>query len=108
MLNLIFTRFIKVTALGFSTAFLLAGQNAVNAQQQIPNLSPQQAQQLSRDLVPSSSQEFFRQGQYLMEREIQNLRLRQVESNEPVLKINSIPQVKKDRSPSKNPNILPN
>ncbi|MDZ7956441.1 MAG: hypothetical protein RMY34_00780 [Aulosira sp. DedQUE10] len=107
MLNLIFTRFTKVTALGFSTAFLVAGQNAVNAQQ-IPNLTPQQAQHLSRDLVPSSSQDFFRQGQYMMEREIQNLRTRQVESNEPVLKINSIPQVKKDRPPSKNPNILNN
>jgi len=108
MLKLIFTRFIKVTALGFSTAFLLAGQNSVNTQQQIPNLTPAQAQHLSRDLVPSSSQDFFNQGQYLMETEIQNLRLRKLESNEPILNINSIPQVKKDRPPSKNPNILSN
>lgn len=107
MLNLIFTRFFKVTALGFSTAFLLAGQNAVNAQQ-IPSLTPQQAQHLSRDLVPSSSEQFFRQGQYLMEREIQNLQTRQLEPKEPVLKINSIQQIKKDNLPSKNPNTLPN
>ncbi|MBD2339614.1 hypothetical protein H6G64_21815 [Calothrix sp. FACHB-156] len=107
MLKLIFIRFLKVTALGFSTAFLLAGQNAVNAQQ-IPSFTPQQAQRLSRDLAPSSSEQFFRQGHYLMEREIQNLRLRQLEPREPVLKINSIQQVKKDNLPSRNPNTLPN
>jgi hypothetical protein len=107
MLKLVFSRFIKVTAFGFSTAFLLAGQSAVVAEQAFPRLTPQQTQQLSRDLVPYNSQRFFRQGQELMEREIQLLRQRQFSANEPVLNINPIPQVKKERQPSNNFNILP-
>jgi hypothetical protein len=96
MLPLIFTRCIKVTAFGVSTALLVFGQTAVNAQQQLPTLTPAQTQQLSRDLVPHNSQEFFRQGQELMEREIQLLRQRQISPNEPVLKVISIPPIKQD------------
>ncbi|BAY21069.1 hypothetical protein NIES2100_08140 [Calothrix sp. NIES-2100] len=101
MLQLIFPRCIKVTALGFSTALLAFGQTAVHAQQQLPSLTPAQTQHLSRDLVPYNSQEFFRQGQELMEREIQLLRQRQTSTNEPVLKVNSIPPIKKEH-PQKN------
>ncbi|BAY10668.1 hypothetical protein [Calothrix sp. NIES-2098] len=102
-------RFIKVTAtaFGFSSALLLAGQIAVNAEQTLPRLTPQQAQHLSRDLVPYNSQEFFRQGQELMEREIEILRQRKLTANQPVLKVNVIPQVKKNNSPSNNFNVLP-
>lgn len=107
MLKLVFSHFIKVTAFGLSTAFLLAGQSAVNAEQAPPRLTPQQTQQLSRDLVPYNSQRFFRQGQELIEREIQILRQRQLATNEPVLKINLIPQVKKYPLPSNNSNVLP-
>ncbi|WP_256973396.1 hypothetical protein [Nostoc sp. T09] len=108
MLKLVFTRFMKVTAfVGFSTALLLARQTAVNAEQAFPRLTPQQTQHLSRDLVPYNSQEFFRQGQELMEREIQLLRQRQLSANEPVLKVNLRPPVKKDRLPKNNSNVLP-
>ncbi len=107
MLKLVLSRFIKVTAFGFSTAFLLAGHSAVSAEQAFPSLTPQQTQQLSHDLVPYNSQRFFRQGQELIEREIQILRQRQLSTNEPVLKINLIPQVKKHPQPSNNSNVLP-
>ncbi|MBD2354684.1 hypothetical protein H6G41_08575 [Tolypothrix sp. FACHB-123] len=101
MLSRIFSRCIKITAFGFSTAVLVFGNTAVNAQQQLPNLTPVQTQQLSRDLVPHSSQEFFRQGQELMEREIELLRQRQISNNEPVLKVNPLQPIKQD-SPVKN------
>jgi hypothetical protein len=57
MLNIIFHRSIKVKLLVFSTAFFLVGEASANAQQTFPSLTPTQAQQLSRDLFPSSSQD---------------------------------------------------
>jgi hypothetical protein len=105
MLNLIFTGCIKIKPLVLSTAFLLAIQISVNAEQAFPSLTPAQAQHLSRDLVPYNSQEFFRQGKNSMEREIQILRLRQLRPIKPVLKINSVPQMKVPRT-QQNPNIL--
>ncbi|MDZ8056032.1 MAG: hypothetical protein RMX68_031670 [Aulosira sp. ZfuVER01] len=106
MLQLVFTRFIKVTAFGI-TALLLTGQTAVHAEPALPRLTPQQTQRLSRDLVPYNSQDFFRKGQELMEREIQILQQRQLTANQPVLKVNVIPQIKKDNPPSNNFNVLP-
>ncbi|MGF2039647.1 MAG: hypothetical protein RMZ43_030765 [Nostoc sp. CmiVER01] len=105
MLNLIFTGCIKIKPLVLSTAFLLAIQISANAEQAFPSLTPTQAQHLSRDLVPYNSQEFFRQGKNSMEREIQILRLRQLRPIKPVLKINSVPQIKVPRT-QQNPNIL--
>ncbi|MDZ8226626.1 hypothetical protein [Nostoc sp. ChiVER01] len=105
MLNLIFTGCIKIKPLVLSTAFLLAIQISANAEQAFPSLTPAQAQHLSRDLVPYNSQEFFRQGKNSMEREIQILRLRQLRPIKPVLKINSVPQIKVPRT-QQNPNIL--
>ncbi len=95
MLNLIFTECIKIKPLLLSTAFLLAIQTSANAQQAVPSLTPRQAQHLSRDLVPYNSQDFFRQGKYSIEREIQILRQGQQRPIKPVLKIDSVPQIKK-------------
>ncbi|WP_265273739.1 hypothetical protein [Nostoc sp. KVJ3] len=78
-----------------STAFLLAIQTSANAQQPATGLTPAQAQHLSRDLVPYSSQDFFTQGKDSIEREIQLLQQRQLPSIKPVLKIDSVPKIKK-------------
>ncbi|WP_251956255.1 hypothetical protein [Nostoc commune] len=78
-----------------STAFLLAVQTSANAQQAVPTLTPAQAQHLSRDLVPSSSQDFFRQGKDSFEREIQILRRRKLSPIKPILKIDSVSQTEK-------------
>ncbi|QKQ77252.1 hypothetical protein [Nostoc sp. TCL240-02] len=95
MLNLILTRCIKSQLLLISTAFLLAVQSSANAEQPLPSLTPAQAQSLSRDLVPYNSQDFFRQGKDSIEREIQILRQRQLRSIKPVLKIESVQQIKR-------------
>jgi hypothetical protein len=95
MFNLILTRYIKIKPLLVSTAFLLAVQTSANAQQSLPNLTPAQAQNLSRDLVPFNSQDFFRQGKESMEREIQILRQRQLPSMKPILKIDPVQQIKR-------------
>ncbi|MEH2195592.1 MAG: hypothetical protein V7K98_23535 [Nostoc sp.] len=95
MLNLILTGCIKIKTLVLSTAFLLAVQTLANAQQSVPSLTPAQAQSLSRDLVPYNSQDFFRQGKDSIEREIQILRQRQLPSLKPVLKIDSVQQIKR-------------
>lgn len=88
-----------------STAFFLAVQTSANAEPPLPRLTPAQAQHLSRDLVPYNSQEFFRQGKNSIEREIQILKLRQLRPIKPVLKINSLPQIKTPHT-QQNPNIL--
>ncbi|MEH2323676.1 MAG: hypothetical protein V7K32_08905 [Nostoc sp.] len=105
MSNLIFTGCIKIKPLVLSTAFLLAIQTSANAEQPLPSLTPAQAQHLSRDLVPYNSQDFFTQGKNSIEREIQILRLRQLGSIKPVLKIDSLPQIKIPHT-QQNPNIL--
>ncbi|MBG1245211.1 hypothetical protein [Nostoc sp. NZL] len=101
MLNLIFTGCIKIKPLVVSTAFFLAVQTAVNAEQPLPSLTPAQAQHLSRDLIPYNSQDFFRQGKNSIEREIQILRQRQVRPIKPVLKIDSVPQKKRPHTQQK-------
>ena len=105
MSNLIFTACVKIKYLVVSTVFLLAIQTTANAEQPLPSLTLAQAQHLSRDLVPYNSQEFFRQGKNSMEREIQILRKRQLRSIKPVLKIDSLPQIKIPHT-QQNPNIL--
>ncbi|WP_335200881.1 hypothetical protein [Nostoc sp.] len=101
MLNLIFTGCIKIKPLVLSTAFLLAIQSSANAEQAVPSLTTRQAQHLSRDLVPYNSQEFFRQGKYSIEREIQILNQRQQHPIKPILKIDSVPQIKRPRTQQK-------
>ncbi|MBD2524823.1 hypothetical protein [Nostoc sp. FACHB-133] len=95
MVNLILTTCIKSQLLLISAAFLLAVQTSANAEQPLPSLTPAQAQSLSRDLVPYNSQDFFRQGKDSIEREIQILRQRQLRSIKPVLKIESVQQIKR-------------
>ncbi|MEH2457658.1 hypothetical protein [Nostoc sp.] len=101
MLNLIFTGCIKIKPLVVSTAFLLAVQISANAQQAFPSMTPTQAQHLSRDLVPYNSQDFFRQGKDSIEREIKILRQSQLRSMKPVLKIDSVPQIKRPHTQQK-------
>jgi hypothetical protein len=105
MLNLILTGYIKIKPLVVSTAFFLAIQTSVNAEPPLRSLTTTQAQNLSRDLVPYNSQIFFRQGKKLIEREIKILRLRQLHSIEPVLKIDLVQQLKRPHTQQK-PNIL--
>ncbi|BAY77572.1 hypothetical protein NIES25_40390 [Nostoc linckia NIES-25] len=102
MFKLNFIRCIKLKILIFSAAFFMAAETSAKAQQTIPTLTPRQAQNLSRDLVQSSSQDFFRQGNNAFEREIQFLRERQLSSNKPILKIDSI-QIQKRLSTQEKP-----
>ncbi len=85
------TRTLEITFIIFST-MLLAGHTNSRALAQVP-ITPAQAQHLSRDLIPTDSQDFFRQGRNTLEKEIQLLQQRP--APEPVLKINLTPQAKK-------------
>jgi hypothetical protein len=87
-------RTLKITSIIFSTV-LLAGHTTSQALAQVP-ITSAQAQHLSRDLIPTDSQDFFRQGRNNLEREIQALQTRP--APEPLLKINLNPQTKKSRS----------
>jgi hypothetical protein len=106
MLNLILTRCINIKPLLVSIALLLAVQTSANAEQPLPNLTPAQAQSLSRDLVPYNSQDFFRQGKDSLEREIQILRQRQLPSIKPVLKIDLVQQIKRRPYSAKTLNLI--
>jgi hypothetical protein len=70
---------------------LLLISSAVQAQsiptQSIPNLSVRDRQRLSRDLTPSTSQEFFNLGQNQLEREIRLLERRFSAQKESPLRI---------------------
>lgn len=89
----------KIKALVYLVAFLLIEQASATGQQP-PRPTPVQAQHLSRDFFGSDSQDFFKQGQDVIEREIQILMKRQRASTEPVLKVNPQPRIEKDRSPN--------
>lgn len=102
MFNPKFIHSIKLKFLVFSTAFFMAAETSANAQQTIPTLTPRQAQNLSRDLLQSSSQDFFRQGNNAFEREIQLLRERPLSSNKPILKI-ELMQIQKRPSTQEKP-----
>ncbi len=82
----------------FSSVLLLGEQQSATAKPNSP-LTPSQAQQLSRDLIPSQSQEFFRQGQVRIEREIQILTQRSLFFRGNFLQINIDPKGELDRLP---------
>jgi len=71
-------------------------------------VTPAQAQRLSRDLIPSRSQDFFQEGQERIEREIVILLQRQRSEGEPILnirndeinEINQLPQAEIESLPS--------
>ena len=97
-----FTYMTLAIAFVFSTAWLPEKQALAVENQEYP-LTPAQAQQLSRDLIPSPSQEFFQQGREMLEKEIRLLDQRQHTSTEPPLKINVEPQTELDRLPQLQP-----
>ncbi|GAA6615738.1 hypothetical protein [Scytonema sp. NUACC26] len=98
----------KIKALVYLVPFVLVGQSSAYAIQDTPRLTPTQIQRFSRDLVPYNSQDFFNEGQELIEREIQILKERQNSSKEPILKVNPQPQIEEELTPRKNnPNVLP-
>ncbi len=66
----------------------------------IPNLSSQQLQRIARDVTPTRSQEFFREGQAQLEREIQRL---EREKRDPILKVD--PAVEPRNQPL--PRVMP-
>jgi hypothetical protein len=97
-----FTHITLAIAFVFSTAWL-PGKQALAVENQESPLTPAQAQQLSRDLIPSPSQEFFQQGREMLEKEIQLLNQRQNTTSEPPLQINVEPQTELDRLPQLQP-----
>ncbi|XHX80403.1 MAG: hypothetical protein RBJ76_10885 [Stenomitos frigidus ULC029] len=84
----------KCAVYTIATVLVLLGTGATMAQPppSIDRLTPLQRQQFSRDLVPSSAQDFFRTGQANLEQEIRLL-TRQRSPNEPLLKVNQALQV---------------
>lgn len=102
----------KLTHLTIATALLLSTglltqQSSALANQE--SLTPEQANRLSHDLIPSTpSQDFFQQGQQKTEREIERLLQRQnADSNEPLLRMNVDTQQEINRLPQIQPsNVL--
>ncbi|MBE9126473.1 MULTISPECIES: hypothetical protein [unclassified Coleofasciculus] len=84
------TRVTSATVLLLSVG-LLGQQESVLANQE--SLTPESAAQISRDLIPSSSQEFFQRGREQFEREIQRLYRGQDALTENLLTINVNPEV---------------
>lgn len=85
--------------MGLSTALLLSVQISVNAGEALPSLTSIKAQQLSRDLIQPNSQDFFRQGKVILDREIEILQQRRSTSTNPPLKIiDEVPSVEKESS----------
>ncbi|MEC4815597.1 MAG: hypothetical protein SAK29_20320 [Scytonema sp. PMC 1069.18] len=98
----------KLKTLVYLVTVFLIGQTPAMAEQSVPSLTPSQAQRLSRDLVPSNSQDFFNRGQNLIEREIQILRKKQNSSTKPILKVNPQAPTEKDFPQNDDrPDILP-
>ncbi len=64
----------------------------------VAGLTASQLQQFSRDLIPSNSQDFFRQGREQVEREIQRLDHQTLHPNERLLKVEPQIQGGDDRS----------
>ena len=88
------------------TPLLLNGTAVAQSRPSI-QLTPAQTQQLSRDLVRSSSQDFFEQGQAHLEKEIGILTQRRLFLQEGVLKISQDLQIQPDFSKFERPNNLP-
>lgn len=80
-------RFTPITiaiALAFNLAWFASEPNRVAANERIPGLTPSAANRLSRDLAyPSPSQNFFQQGQQMMEKEIRCLQTGREASSNP-------------------------
>lgn len=78
----------KCAVYAIATVMVLLGTGTTMAQSlpSIDRLTPLQRQQFSRDLVPSSAQDFFRTGQANLEHEIRWL-TRQRSPNKPLLKV---------------------
>lgn len=70
-------------------------------------LTPAQTQQLSRDLVRFSSQDFFNQGRQQLESEIKILTQRRLFLRAEVLKISQDLQLQRDFSKFESPSIAP-
>lgn len=101
--RLLATTAIAVVLSGIS---LLNRQAPALAQLHSIRISPAQAQQFSRDLVRSNSQDFFTQGRDQFEREIRIITQKRLFPPTPVLKIERIPQLEGDLLPSNSPNAL--
>ncbi|MBW4441374.1 MAG: hypothetical protein KME10_09105 [Plectolyngbya sp. WJT66-NPBG17] len=65
--------------------------------QSLPNLSLVDRQRLTRDLIPTNSQDFFRQGQAQLEREIRLLERRSQQEN--LLKIDPATRYPEEKNP---------
>jgi hypothetical protein len=105
-----FTPITLAIALAVSTAWLI-GEPTKAVASESSGLTPSEANRLSRDLAtPSPSQDFFRQGQQMMEGEIQRLLQRQNASSdsplktEPSFQNNVDIQKELDRLPQLQPN----
>lgn len=85
---------------------LLNEQAPALAQRPFIRLTPTQAQEFSRDLVRSTSLDFFRQGQGKFEEEIRILTEESLFSPTPILKIEQVPQLKGDFLSGNSPNVL--
>ncbi len=79
----------KCAVYAIATVLMLLGTDTTMAQSppSIDRLTPLQRQQFSRDLVPSSAQDFFRTGQANLEQEIRLL-TRQRSPKKPLLNVN--------------------
>lgn len=88
-------------AIMFSSALLLGKQTSAVASP--GSMAP--GVNLGRDLVPSRSQELFRQWQERIEKEAQNLiqKSSRASSSEPLLRTNVEPQVELERLPQLQP-----
>ncbi|MDZ8184017.1 MAG: hypothetical protein RMX96_04035 [Nostoc sp. ChiSLP02] len=104
MFNLKLIRSLTIKVLALSTTFFLVGETSAKAQQKFTTPLPSPLPNFGRDLVPSSSQEFFRQGRDAFEREIQILRQRELSSNRPILKVD-LREILKRRSTLEKPEI---
>ncbi|MBD1927714.1 hypothetical protein H6F74_15900 [Trichocoleus sp. FACHB-90] len=99
ILKPLFAHITGTCALLITSVSLFGGQTPAAANPEFNSISPAQAQQFNRDLIPSSSQEFFRQGREKLEREIEILNRRRL-LNSPILKNDNLPRVE-DSFPEK-------
>ncbi len=70
---------------------VIVSSSSMAAQAAPPPLTRSQIRQINNDLLPSSSQDFFRQGQKQLDREVLRLYQQQDTSAQPILRINVAP-----------------
>jgi hypothetical protein len=99
------TRITLAIAFLLSTVGSLGQQSSASANSIESPLTPAQANRLSRDLVPSRSQEFFQQGRDEIDRQIRILQQhkRQNASGRPVLQLNQNSQAELEQLPQLQP-----